>query len=56
MGRMNTVRKTVPARLVCQTRMDTSSENTTTSSGKTTSQMAVLSTAFQKLASVSVLT
>jgi hypothetical protein len=54
MGRMKTVRKTVPARVVYQTRMDTSSEKATTSTGRTTSQMAVLSTAFQKLGSVSV--
>ena len=54
MGRMNTVRNTVAARVVCQIRMDTSSENATTSTGKTTSQMAVLSTAFQKLGSVRV--
>jgi hypothetical protein len=51
---MNTVRKTPPPRPVYQTRMDTSSENATTSRGKTTSQMAVLSTAFQKLGSVRV--
>ncbi len=55
MGRMKTVRKTVPARVVYQMRMDTSSEKPTTSRGNTTSQTAVLSTAFQKLGSVRVM-
>ena len=53
-GRTNIVRKTAPPRVACHTRIDTSSENAATSSGKTTSQMAVLSAAFQKLGSVRV--
>src|SRR4029453_319266 len=52
MGRMKTVRKTVPARVVYRMRMDTSSEKATTSRGKTTSQMAGVSTAFQKAGAV----